>query len=343
MRNVVVHTESLRRRWIAPLCSLASLINFLLVCGAGILPLYIAWGSGPFWLRDAHRYEQPKVSFKSRMIVEISGMKAGTNGAPSAPFSYMWTSSPLANAMIGSESLKAMFAKTSSADNNLDGLNDEIFISATLPLQEGETVFAATLVGWFDASLQAQTRFQMDAALVHSATSGGLPANRLDVDGDLLFYQRDKLPAAPPGIYSPYLDAPLVLPENAQTVNDLTPRAVLDASRSRNFSLQVNAPTLLWTYENYVSGASESEAVSVAGTQKRDFTLSLRLRVPPSRIWLRPRISEELRWGYMQYVSFLVVTVIVSWFTRWVLFSLHIIDASLVVDAPRTATKLHLH
>ena len=343
MPNIVVHTESLRRRWIAPLCSLPSLINFLLVCGAGILPLYISWGSGPFWLKDVHRYEQPKISFKSRLVVEVSGIKVTTNGVPGAPFTYLWTTSPLANAMIGSEALKAMSTKTSINDNNIDGLNDEIFISATLPLKEGETVFSTTLVAWFDVSLQAQTRFQMDSALVYSANSGGLPANRLDVDGDLTFYQRDKLPAAPPGIYSPYLDSPLVLPENAITFTDITPFSILDTSRARNFSLQVNAPTMLWTYENYVSAASGSEAVSKVGTRRREFSVALKLRVPPSRIWLRPRISEELRWGYMQYVSFLVVTVIVSWYTRWLLFSLHIIDASLVVDAPRTATKLHLH
>ena len=155
MPNIVVHTESLRRRWIAPLCSLPSLINFLLVCGAGILPLYIAWGSGPFWLKDVHRYEQPKISFKSRLVVEVSGIKVTTNGVPGAPFTYLWTTSPLANAMIGSEALKAMSTKTSVNDNNLDGLNDEIFISATLPLKEGETVFSTTLVAWFDASLQA--------------------------------------------------------------------------------------------------------------------------------------------------------------------------------------------
>jgi len=37
-----VHSEALRRRWVAPACSLAALLNFLLVAGAGVLPLYVA-------------------------------------------------------------------------------------------------------------------------------------------------------------------------------------------------------------------------------------------------------------------------------------------------------------
>ena len=40
-----VHSENLRRRFIAPLCSVACFINFLVIAGAGILPLYISWAS----------------------------------------------------------------------------------------------------------------------------------------------------------------------------------------------------------------------------------------------------------------------------------------------------------
>ena len=69
--------EPLRRRWVAPLCSLAGLLNFLLVAGAGVLPLYIAWGSGPFWLRDVVRFEQPRVVFASHLVVQLSGTRSG--------------------------------------------------------------------------------------------------------------------------------------------------------------------------------------------------------------------------------------------------------------------------
>ncbi|RYG51483.1 hypothetical protein EON67_03285 [archaeon] len=40
-----VHQEYLKRRFVAPGCSIAAFLNVLIVLGAAILPLYIAWAS----------------------------------------------------------------------------------------------------------------------------------------------------------------------------------------------------------------------------------------------------------------------------------------------------------
>ena len=153
MVALVVHSEALQRRYVAPLCSVACLLNLLLLAGAGVLPLYIAWGSGPFWLHDATRYEQPAVTFSSSLVVQLQGLRGPAAGVR-LPFTAAWTTSQFANALVGSDALRAMVVRASSRDDNLDGVADEILLSAQLPLQADEVVTAATVVAYFGVQLQ---------------------------------------------------------------------------------------------------------------------------------------------------------------------------------------------
>ena len=342
-----VHSEALRRRWVAPLCSLASLLNFLLVAGAGVLPLYIAWGSGPFWLRDVVRYEQPRVAFASRLVVQLSGSRgAGGNSSQRVPFLATWTTSAAANALVDGAELRAMVVRASARDANLDGRNDEVLLSAQLPLQGDEAVSAATLCAFFDASLVTATRFQMDALVVGS-WSAGFAASRLDLDGDLTLLQRQNLPVASAGTFAPFLAAPLPSLDLAATAADVQPAALLAAARGRNFSLRLEVPAPLWTPDASASaaaaaGGGAADLTATLGSRARRFTVALHARVPTGAVWLRAEISEELRWGWLQYLSFLVLSSAVAWCFRWALFGLGIFETSVVVDAPRAASKLHL-
>ena len=347
-----VHSEPLRRRWVAPLCSLAGLLNFLLVAGAGVLPLYIAWGSGPFWLRDVVRFEQPRVAFASRLVVQVAGTRGAAPGsAQRVPFRATWTTSAAANALLDGGELRAMVVRASARDANLDGLNDELLVSAQLPLQGDEAVTSATLCAFFDASLSATTRFTMDALVVGS-WSAGFAASRLDLDGDLLLAQRQNLPVASAGTFAPFLGAPLPSLDLAGAAADVAPAALLAASRARNFSLRLDVPAPLWTPDassaaaaapgGAAAAAAAPDLTATLGSRPRDFTVALRARVPTGPVWLRPKISEELRWGWLQYLAFLVLSAAVAWCFRWALFGLGIFETAVVVDAPRTASKLHL-
>ena len=339
-----VHSEALRRRWVAPACSLAALLNFLLVAGAGVLPLYVAWGSGPFWLRDVVRFEQPDVAFASRLVVQVGGTRGASPGsAQRVPFRATWTTSAAANALLDGGELRAMVVRASARDANLDGRNDELLVSAQLPLQGDEAVTSATLCAYFDASLSATTRFTMDALVVGS-WSAGFAASRLDLDGDLLLAQRQNLPVASAGTFAPFLGAPLPSLDLAAAAADVAPAALLAASRARNFSLRLDVPAPMWTADaaSAAAAAPPGDLTATLGSQPRDFTGARRARVPTGPVWLRPKISEELRWGWLQYLAFLVLSSAVAWCFRWALFGLGIFETAVVVDAPRAASKLHL-
>ena len=413
---VEVHSEALRRRWVAPLCSLAGFLSFLLVAGAGVLPLYVAWGSGPFWLKDVTRYEQPAVAFASRLVVQLSGSRAVPGAAPGqrVPFQATWTTSAAANALLGDGALRAAVVRASARDGNLDGVNDEVLVSASMPLAADEIVTAATLCLYFGVNLQVRCRlraelaflchrrsararlrtcarrsvcrawtcaltadatalprpthsahlraqpplpfslspslsqsvtmFEMDA-LVVAAHASGFAASRLDLDGDLVLVQRQNLPVASPGTFAPYLGSPLPSLDAAETAADVLPPALLAAARERNFSLRLDVAAPLWTPDAFAAasaGSGAADLTATLATQPREFTVALTARVPTGAVWLRPKVSEELRWGWMQYLSFLVLSHAVAWCMRWALFGLGIFETSVVVDAPRAASKLHL-
>jgi hypothetical protein len=138
MVNVEVHTVSLKRRYIAPLCSFACFLNLLLVLGALVLPLYICWATR-LWQREVVRWEQLGVTYKSAVVVQLQGLK-GDSGGYRAPFTAMWSTSPAANDLLGADVLRGMLLKSSFQDGNKDGLGDELRLSVTAQLADDESL-----------------------------------------------------------------------------------------------------------------------------------------------------------------------------------------------------------
>ena len=149
--TVEVHTESLKRRFVAPWLSVACLLNLLILIGAAVLPLYIAWATR-LWQRQVVRYEQLGLTYKSSVVVQLQGLK-GAAGAYRAPFTAMWSTSPSANDLMGADVLRGMTLKSSFPDWNRDGLGDELRLTVVAQLNDDETVHAATVVAYMDATL----------------------------------------------------------------------------------------------------------------------------------------------------------------------------------------------
>jgi hypothetical protein len=152
-----VHTEFLRRRFVADVASWACLLNALIVLGAAILPLYIVHAAGPLWQRHTVRYEQPDVVFQNRLVVEVHGLRGPALGYRQ-PFTAVWTTSKAANDLLGSDAARPMVVRSSTRDGNRDGMADELHLSAMLPLADDEVVMGATMLAYVDASLQVRGR-----------------------------------------------------------------------------------------------------------------------------------------------------------------------------------------
>lgn len=162
MMPVEVHAESLKRRFVAPLLSIACLLNLLIVLGAAVLPLYIAWATR-LWQKEALRHEQLGLTYKSSVLVQLQGLK-GKAGEYRAPFTAMWSTSPAANELMGADVLRGMVLKSSFPDWNQDGLGDELRLTVSAHLADDETVHAATIVAFVDARLVVRASWRCVAA-----------------------------------------------------------------------------------------------------------------------------------------------------------------------------------
>lgn len=101
----------------------------------------------------------------------------------------------------------------------------------------------------------------------------------------------------------------------------------------------MNIPAILYTPDMYYPGSTD---LSTLATTPRSFEVHCTYRIPIGPVTVRPRISEELKHGWIQYVAFLVLTVFIAYIIRWAFFTLRIIETAIIVDAPRSTTKLHV-
>jgi hypothetical protein len=181
----------------------------------------------------------------------------------------------------------------------------------------------------------------MDSALVVQAAGGGVPWLTASVDGDVRLVQRDSLPRATGGVYTPFLGSPLQPLGAAVSVEQIVPAAFVAALRSRNYSLGFTPLAVLTDADESSPTATPAVSPSVAFDQ-RAARLAITARMSPSPLLVRASIPEELKWGWMQYVSFLPITLVLAHILKTALFGWRLVDTAVMVDAPRAASKLHV-
>lgn len=184
---ITVFSEPLKRRFVSDVLSAACLLNFLILFGAAILPLYISWAS-TLWIREKYVTEQLDVSLTGQIIVQVQGTKA------SVPFTGMWSTHAVANSLFGSDVLRAMTVRVTPADWNVDGIMDQATVNMEIPLASDERVFTVTAVVFAQAQLHVSRPFCTRGAARRTAlTPSPLPPPPAD-DRPLQHGQRSRSP-----------------------------------------------------------------------------------------------------------------------------------------------------
>lgn len=160
--GIEVHTETIKRRFVSDWCSIACLLNFLVVFGAAILPLYISWAS-TLWIREKVVLDQLDVSFTGGVIAEVQGLK--TLGSSRVAFKNVWSSSPVVNSLYGTESVRPMIVSFTPVDRNGDGRVDEGSVGLQVPLAMDESIQAVTLVAFATTRINVSTDVRMPQTL----------------------------------------------------------------------------------------------------------------------------------------------------------------------------------
>lgn len=180
----------------------------------------------------------------------------------------------------------------------------------------------------------------MDSALV-AHVSSGVPMQGAVVEGEITLRQRDSLPRPVGGVYSPYLSTPLQAMDTAVAVEQVTLAAYLQALAARNYSLAFSSAAPIIETDSWVPKSVPDVAVG-APLQPRTVRVDVSFRVPRAPMVVRATISEELKWGWIQYLSFLVITAYLAYLLRTALFGWRLVETAVLVDAPRAAAKLHV-
>jgi hypothetical protein len=176
-------------------------------------------------------------------------------------------------------------------------------------------------------------------ALVATSYASAVPGQTLVVEGDVTLAQRAALPRMGGGVFQPYLLAPLPTLSGAGSALEASPEGLLAAAAARNFSLRFSpAVPAVWVPDAAPPAAALGGALA---TQPRAFSVRLTARVPLGPVLVRPTIAEELKHGWVQYLSLLVVTGVVAWVLRTVLFGWLVVETVVLADAPRSLAKLH--
>lgn len=137
------------------------------------------------WSKENTYLEQPKVDFEHKIAYYTQDLAGSTRA---------WSTIPEFNSVIGYENVRIPIVKSTELDVNLDHLVDFIDFDISIPLQAGESINDITLLLFFEVTLQGRVSAIMDSMAVVQANSY-LPGKELYVNGDLLFRQRNPLPA----------------------------------------------------------------------------------------------------------------------------------------------------
>ncbi|XP_078724697.1 transmembrane protein 231 isoform X2 [Lampetra fluviatilis] len=240
-----------------------------------IPPLLVVYRSQGFWLRTASFVEQPTVNFNYNIMLLLE-----TRSTPIA-----WSTFENLNSLL--PELRTPFVTAREEDVNLDGKADRLHCSLSMPMNAADEVVGVHLLLTFSYKL-----FRMPTLVMQSMAlaqhSSPLHGSELSVNGDLRLRQRE--PLAHRGLDTRY---------NVSVVNGSSPFAeaydfteIIHAYQERNVSTVLGNTMAMWK-----SGRADTTP----------FVINLLIRYPEETILYQPGFWEQIKFGWVQYVSVLLI------------------------------------
>lgn len=303
---VVVFREPLYKNYSNSIFSFAFFFRVIVIIGIIVIPFVLAYVTRGFWEKEGVYGEQPKVAFKHSIILIAEGSSASEK--------FFWSTNPSLNSLMPQNQIRIPLVKSREVDSNADGLNDEILIDVTIPLQQGETIHRVLMITAYDYQLSERVELDMEGLCIVEHSSP-LPGSGVHFFGELTLKQQSPLRV------SPRISLPPILPTEVSSAGDvLLPNILLETLRRNVTTTCPLIATPLWD-----SGAGAA------------FRLALALRIPPlARILYRPPAYETIKFAWIQYLAALAFVWVLLRALQCVVFRLHILPTFVHVDnAPK--------
>eukprot|EP00040_Diaphanoeca_grandis_P030615 m.181354 g.181354 ORF g.181354 m.181354 type:complete len:315 (-) comp32059_c0_seq3:72-1016(-) len=302
-----IHGASLKRHHYAPLCSAATMFQIISIACTLVIPFYIAYNSAGMWIYERCYRLQPDVHFKHDAFLV---------GRSEPDFSLMvWSTSSNFNTLM-QKRLRIPTLRSYEHDENLDGIYDWLDIEAEIPLEDDERLSGVSVLLTFDYQLKEMVNLRMESVAFFDYTGVG-SGSELSVDGPLVLKQKDSLSWS--GTRTVY-NTP-VINTSSTDAESFDFAKVLRDYANRNETTVYEPSFAVWKADR---GAGQP------------FTLKMRVRYDSQRLCFRPQFLQELKFGWIQYLSILVPFIVWFDYVRWFVFSNNIVSSVTQLDARTT-------
>ncbi len=270
---IKVYNAPYIRRYYAPFLSTATVCCFLALAFVVLLPFFLAYGTGQFWIKSNTYYEQPRVQFTGELFIDVSN----TTGT------VAYCSIQSINQQFGNNVL-APIVESASEDANDDGKNDMITIRAFLPVYNATTVTQVNMIVGLHYLLSETVKIRMVSGIFVSVYAGS-GASKIVAVGDVLLRQKHPLEVSSKSISTLYAGAGIFEP--LKTGSFLS---ALKEYEKRNETLQFRHNEIVVPY----GGGAQTE-------------IELKLRVPLNQpVHYVPGMVEMLKTAWIQYMYILI-------------------------------------
>jgi len=244
-----------------------------------IPPIIIAYACGGFWIKINTYNEQPNVHFQYDVLVVLTTQSNG---------SYVTWSTLQNYNQLEMDNLRIPTLQTREDDFNGDGLFDQLDFQLSMPLYDSEQVTGVQLMLFFNYVLQSYSYFEMQS-MIYASHSSGLAGAMLEIDGDL--YLRQKWPLGNSGIDTRY-NIPVVSNTSIYAQSFQLPN-ILRAYNARNVTTVLANTAPVW-----ITGRGAGQPFVVRAIINYPVQYGI---LYYNGFW------EMIKWGWVQYVSLLVL------------------------------------
>lgn len=282
-QSVVVFSKPYEKAFIAPRLSSAYVLDGLLLLALIIMPVFAAFASDNFWVREGFYREQPRVIFLHDLMLLLNGVD---HADP-----VMWSTRSEFNERYMPH-IRVPLVRYSSEDHNYDGLPDKLHLTLSMPTGLATHGYQhVQFLAVFAYELQDKVRLSM-SGLVALDLSTPLAASGVTVNGILELRQERALRRS----------------SQTRTLYSASPMEVDWKSNWVARHPQVTVPDLLERY------AERNETVHLTThvppiwnyAPSETFDLKITIQVPQQIVYYVPGALEVLKYAWMQYVSMLL-------------------------------------
>ncbi|XP_059178805.1 transmembrane protein 231-like [Physella acuta] len=266
------------RRYKTSIVSKASLFMFLILIITFIPPLIIVYRSYGFWLREATYREQPNIAFKKELILLLD--------LQNGPKTIVYSTFQQYNQLLQSQ-LRIPIVKAREDDLNGDGKYDRLNLDLEIPMAGEDQVVGTKLLLFFYYRLRKFSQFHMES-LGYIEYTSCIPGASLHVFGDLRMRQKQLLGHRGTDVRF-----------NDTLVNPLSPYADTYslATIFRNY-----------TDRNVTTVLQDANKIWASGrAADTPFKISAVINYPEESISYTPGFWNLIKWGWVQYVSVLLI------------------------------------